>query len=83
MGEETSIQFTDRGYRQLVSALREARPSEAAAPDPEPLPALVSDGEAAYLDPQGHIRWAGVDRVAEVPATWRPLLLGRSRQETS
>lgn len=82
MGEDTNIQFTDRGYRQLVAALREARPSEAVKPEPEPLKIMVSDGEAAYLDPQGLIRWVKADRATEVPDTWRPLLVGRSRRET-
>jgi hypothetical protein len=81
MGDTTEIQFTQQGYRQLVKALREARPSEAPAPEPEPLNAMVSDGEAAYLDPQGLLRWVRLDRATDVPDTWRPLLVGRSRRE--
>jgi hypothetical protein len=84
MGETHDIQFTDRGYRQLVMALREARPSEAnASAEPEPLAQLTSDGEAAYLDPQGHTRWVKTDRASDVPDTWRPLMIGRSRRETA
>jgi hypothetical protein len=83
MGEETTIQFSERGYRQLVAALREARPTEAPQAEPEPLDILVSEGEAAYLDQQNLMRWVKLDRVSDVPATWRPLLVGRSRAEAA
>lgn len=86
MGETTGIEFTDRGYRQLVMALREAPgivPAPAATPVDPDLDVLVSDGEVAYLDTQSLIRWVKVDRATEVPETWRPLLVGRSRREES
>lgn len=83
MGETTGIEFTDRGYRQLVMALREANPvpAPAAAPEAADLDILLCDGDMAYVDPQGNIRWVKADRVPDVPETWRPLLVGRSRRE--
>lgn len=81
MGDVTEIQFTQQGYRQLVKALREVYPEPPKAVEPSELPQLVSDGEVAYLDPQGHTRWVKTDRATEVPETWRPLLIGLSRRE--
>lgn len=83
MGDETSIQFTDRGYRQLVMALREARPAPSEPPPPLEFETLTNNGEAGFVDPQGHIRWVKPDRVPEVPATWRPLLIGPSAAEAA
>lgn len=83
MGDVTEIQFTQQGYRQLVKALREVYPEPPEAVEPSELPQLVSGGEAAYLDPQGHTRWVKADRVPEVPDTWRPLLVGQSRREAA
>ena len=84
MGETTSIEFTDRGYRQLLMALREANPPAPTEPvEAEPLSQMVSDGEEVYVDRQGLIRWVSVNRVSDVPDAWRPLLVGRSRREES
>lgn len=80
MGETTQLEFSDRGYRQLVAALREVNPPAAPAEAPV-YDILISQGEAGYIDPQGLIRWIAQSRITEIPDTWRPLLVGPSRRE--
>lgn len=82
MGDVTPIEFSQQGYRQLVKALREARPTDEAVGkimQAADLPQLAADGEVAYLDQQGNTRWVPEMRIPEVPKAWRPLLVGPPR----
>lgn len=92
MGERTVVEFTPATVRQLTKIIDSAADKLAAAigtpmtaelpADPcqgmhgEPWTRYDGDDLVAFADDRLVLRWINAGQVSDVPAGWRPLLLG-------